>query len=110
MNTADQNALLTIALLAGLGNDHELAMQRIEKPFKDYLRTSINLLLPVAREQGLDAADAHQLFGIVAGQLGQPRQPCRNVAGLAKPLSRDDIRNLAAYLSSLPGPLSNEKR
>ena len=32
------------------------------------------------------------------------------MAGLAKPLSRDDIRNLAAYLSSLPGPLSNEKR
>ena len=32
------------------------------------------------------------------------------MAGLAKPLSRDDIRNLAAYLSSLPGPLNNEKR
>jgi cytochrome c553 len=32
------------------------------------------------------------------------------MAGLAKPLSRDDIRNVAAYLSSLPGPLSNEKR
>lgn len=28
----------------------------------------------------------------------------------AKPLSRDDIRNLAAYLAGLPGPLSNEKR
>jgi cytochrome c553 len=32
------------------------------------------------------------------------------MAGLAKPLSRDDIRNLAAYLAALPGPLSNEKR
>ena len=32
------------------------------------------------------------------------------MAGLAKPLSRDDIRNVAAYLSSLPGPLNNEKR
>lgn len=32
------------------------------------------------------------------------------MAGLAKPLSRDDIRNLSAYLSSLPGPLSNDKR
>src|SRR5512135_2828884 len=32
------------------------------------------------------------------------------MAGLAKPLSRDDIRNLAAYLSGLPGPLNNEKR
>jgi len=32
------------------------------------------------------------------------------MAGLAKPLSREDIRNVAAYLSSLPGPLNNEKR
>ena len=32
------------------------------------------------------------------------------MAGLAKPLSRDDISNLSAYLSGLPGPLNNEKR
>jgi cytochrome c553 len=32
------------------------------------------------------------------------------MAGLAKPLSREDIRNVSAYLASLPGPLSNEKR
>jgi cytochrome c553 len=32
------------------------------------------------------------------------------MAGQAKPLSNDDIGNLAAYLSGLPGPLSNEKR
>lgn len=32
------------------------------------------------------------------------------MGGLAKPLSRADIQNLAAYLSGLPGPLSNEKR
>jgi cytochrome c553 len=32
------------------------------------------------------------------------------MAGLAKPLSREDIRNLAAYLATLPGPLSNERR
>ena len=32
------------------------------------------------------------------------------MAGLAKPLSRDDVRNLSAYIASLPGPLSNEKR
>ncbi len=32
------------------------------------------------------------------------------MAGIAKPLSRDDIRNLSAYLASLPGPLNNEKR
>jgi cytochrome c553 len=30
--------------------------------------------------------------------------------GMAKPLTRDDIRNVAAYLSGLTGPLSNQKR
>jgi cytochrome c553 len=32
------------------------------------------------------------------------------MAGQAKPLSLDDIRNLSAYIARLPGPLSNEKR
>ena len=32
------------------------------------------------------------------------------MAGLAKPLSRTDIKNLAAYLGGLPGPLENSKR
>jgi cytochrome c553 len=32
------------------------------------------------------------------------------MAGLAKPLSRADIKDLAAYLSRLPGPLDNSKR
>jgi cytochrome c553 len=32
------------------------------------------------------------------------------MAGLAKPLSRADIKNLAAYLGGLPGPLENSKR
>ena len=32
------------------------------------------------------------------------------MSGIAKPLTRDDIRNVAAYLSALPGPLSNTTR
>jgi cytochrome c553 len=32
------------------------------------------------------------------------------MAGLAKPLSRTDIQNLAAYIGGLPGPLDNTKR
>jgi cytochrome c553 len=32
------------------------------------------------------------------------------MGGLAKPLSRDDVRDLAEYLSALPGPLDNNKR
>ncbi len=30
--------------------------------------------------------------------------------GMAKPLTRDDISNVAAYLSALSGPLSNQTR
>ncbi|MFN9807966.1 MAG: c-type cytochrome [Betaproteobacteria bacterium] len=31
------------------------------------------------------------------------------MAGIAKPLSRRDIENLAAYFSSLPGPLTHRR-
>jgi len=41
-------------------------------------------------------------------QSGGRKNPI--MAGIAKPLSRDDIYDLAAYLSSLPGPLDNTKR
>ena len=41
-------------------------------------------------------------------QTGARKNPI--MAGLAKPLSRADIQNLAAYLSELPSPLSNTKR
>ena len=30
--------------------------------------------------------------------------------GIAKPLTRDEIRNVSAYLAGLTGPLSNQKR
>ena len=39
---------------------------------------------------------------------GARKNPIMN--GIAKPLTRDDIRNVAAYLSSLSGPLSNATR
>ncbi len=39
---------------------------------------------------------------------GARQNPIMN--GIAKPLTRDDIRNVSAYLSALPGPLSNQKR
>lgn len=41
-------------------------------------------------------------------QTGGRKNPI--MAGIAKPLSRDDIYDLAAYLSRLPGPLDNTKR
>lgn len=41
-------------------------------------------------------------------QSGGRKNPI--MGGLAKPLSRDDVRNLAAYFASLPGPLNNSKR
>lgn len=30
--------------------------------------------------------------------------------GIAKPLTRGDVRDVSSYLAALPGPLSNEKR
>lgn len=39
---------------------------------------------------------------------GARKNPIMN--GIAKPLSRDEIKNVAAYLSSLSGPLSNQRR
>ncbi len=39
---------------------------------------------------------------------GARKNPIMN--GIAKPLTRDDIRNVAAYLSALSGPLSNKTR
>lgn len=39
---------------------------------------------------------------------GARKNPIMNA--IAKPLTRDDIRNVSAYLSALPGPLSNQKR
>jgi len=41
-------------------------------------------------------------------KTGARKNPIMN--GIAKPLTRDDIRNVSAYLSALSGPLSNEKR
>jgi cytochrome c553 len=41
-------------------------------------------------------------------KTGARKNPIMN--GIAKPLTRDDIRNVSAYLSALSGPLSNETR
>jgi cytochrome c553 len=39
---------------------------------------------------------------------GARKNPIMN--GIAKPLTRDEIKNVAAYLSTLSGPLSNQNR
>src|SRR5687767_10129783 len=39
---------------------------------------------------------------------GARKNPIMN--GIAKPLSRDQIKNVSAYLSALSSPLSNQKR
>jgi cytochrome c553 len=42
-----------------------------------------------------------------AYQTGERKNPI--MAGIAKPLSRQDIDNLSAYLASLPGPLTHRR-
>jgi cytochrome c553 len=43
-------------------------------------------------------------------QLAEGEMKCgANMGGMAKPLSKTEIRDIAAYLSSLPGSLVNRK-
>ncbi|WP_105167216.1 MupA/Atu3671 family FMN-dependent luciferase-like monooxygenase [Pseudoalteromonas sp. T1lg23B] len=54
----DPNAgKVTLMLHTFLSDDHDAAMKAIETPFKNYLRTSLNLLLPVAEKTGLDTKE-----------------------------------------------------
>ena len=46
---------VTLMLHTYIHDDYDTAMSRVEVAFKNYLRTSINLLLPVAKDNGLDA-------------------------------------------------------
>lgn len=48
---------VTLMLHTFLSDDHDSAMKTIETPFKNYLRTSLNLLLPVAEKTGLDTKE-----------------------------------------------------
>ncbi len=44
---------------------------------------------------------------LIAYQRGDRKNPI--MGGIAKPLSRQDIENLAAYFASLPGPLTHRR-
>lgn len=44
---------------------------------------------------------------LLAYQRGERKNPV--MAGIAQPLSRRDIENVAAYLESLPGPLTHRR-
>jgi cytochrome c553 len=44
---------------------------------------------------------------LIAYQRGDRKNPI--MAGIAKPLSRKDIENLAAFYASLPGPLTHRR-
>ena len=44
-----------------VSDDEEVVKKVIEKPFKNYLRNSLNLMKPIAEEQGLDLKDANDV-------------------------------------------------
>jgi cytochrome c553 len=44
---------------------------------------------------------------LIAYQRGDRKNPI--MAGIAKPLSRQDIENLSAFFASLPGPLTHRR-
>jgi len=99
--------LLTCPLI-GLAQDakegEELAQKQCAACHgKDYL-TPIDPTYPKLAGQYSDYLDK---------ALRDYKTGARNNAimnGIAKQLTREDIRNVSAYLSSLPGPLSNQKR
>lgn len=52
---------VTLMLHTFVGEDLETVRNVVREPFKNYLRSSINLLKPVAESQGLDAGDDLEL-------------------------------------------------
>ncbi len=52
---------VTLMLHTFVGEQLEAVREAVRTPFKDYLRTSINLLKPVAESQGLDAGNDLEL-------------------------------------------------
>lgn len=81
----------------------ELAQQCAECHGKDFI-TGIDPTYPTLAGQYQDYLEK----ALRDYKSGARKNPIMN--GIAKPLTRDDIRNVSAYLSALSGPLSNEKR
>jgi natural product biosynthesis luciferase-like monooxygenase protein len=52
---------VTLMLHTFVGADQDAVREAVREPFKNYLRTSINLLRPVAESQGLDAGSDLEL-------------------------------------------------
>lgn len=66
-------------------------------------RTAIDPSYPTLAGQHAD----YLVQALLAYQRGDRRNPI--MAGIAQPLSRGDIDNVAAYLESLPGPLTHRR-
>lgn len=92
------------ALAADAGKGEQLAQQQCASCHGKDFATPIDPTYPKLAGQYVDYLEK----ALRDYQTGARKNPI--MAGLAKPLSRDDIRNVSAYLSGLKGPLNNEKR
>jgi cytochrome c553 len=96
--------LALVALAADLRAGEQLAQQQCAACHgKDFV-TSIDPTYPILAGQYADYLER----SLRDYQTGARKNAI--MAGIAKPLTRDDIRNLSAYLSRLPGPLDNRQR
>jgi cytochrome c553 len=93
-----------VALAADLRAGEQLAQQQCAACHgKDFV-TSIDPTYPILAGQYADYLER----SLRDYQTGARKNAI--MAGIAKPLTRNDIRNLSAYLSRLPGPLDNRQR
>jgi len=93
---------VTLMLHSYLADDEATAMKAVEKPFKDYLRNSLNLLLPVAREQGLNSDEelevvveaGFQRYARNSALFGTPQ----SVLPLVEQVAQTDIDEIACLI------------
>lgn len=97
-------AVAQTAVAADLKKGEQLAQQQCAACHGKDFATPVDPTYPKLAGQYVDYLEK----SLRDYQTGARKNPI--MAGLAKPLSRDDIRNVAAYMASLPGPLNNAKR
>ena len=89
---------VTLMLHTFVGEDAEAVREAVREPFKAYLRSSINLLKPVAESQGLDAGNDLELvveagfnrYSTTSALFGTPEQ-CRDMIWRVAALGVDEI-------------------
>ena len=97
---------VALMLHAFVSDDEEMVKKVIEKPFKNYLRNSLNLMKPIAEEQGLDLGNANDVetlldmgflrFYKTSSLFGTP-ESCLEIIGKVYDIGIDEIACLIDF-------------